>query len=225
MLKLYTSIIVGLLSLSENSASSWGGCSSSLGIATRENLQPTSLAAVATAHQKQVFQPKGRFADEIIASMQAFSGSPESIKRLNLKNKPFLFTGDVESFEVEKAQRIIELISQFKNLELIDFSDGGMSQDGLSFFAPLLLRENLKYFVILCTNGADTLDAIRELVLALQNELQSQDLKSSEMQQKVDGVLRKVIWIPEGSLDRASQQLPATTIQAHRDYFSYRKTQ
>lgn len=157
---------------------------------------------------KDAFYPQYPHAATILRELEMENGRralehAPSITRVSLQGKNFLFSNPQEKILFD--ERVVANFAKSlpETLQVLDLSLNRFPDKLLTAIFPLLQRENFRFLDVRMNAGADSIEAIRKL--------------SSICSEPV--ILRKIIWVQEGSLDLVSF-LPPTYKKAHEKYYS-----
>lgn len=122
--------------------------------------------------------------------------------------------------------KILGLVQNYlPNLEILDLSFNSITEEGLPYFIPLLLKSKFLYLDIVGNTGAASIDGIRNLVTAYNQQYPTLSSSYSH-NERISNFLSKVIWLPESWLDAQNtlRNVSQSQIGSHKEYYnSYKK--
>lgn len=159
----------------------------------------------------------------------------------NMANMPNILTVDqledelkeIESLKIAKIDlsknylddnsvpKILRMVqNSLPNLEILDLSFNSISEEGLPQFIHLLLKRNFLYLNIVGNTGAASIDGIRNLVTAYNQQYPSLSGSYSHSEQ-ISNFLSKVIWLPESWLNAKNtlRNVSQSQIESHKEYY------
>jgi hypothetical protein len=133
----------------------------------------------------------------------------EKISYLNLSNN------NISNAGAQMLGAFLKKSEILPNLQIIDLSFNKLKEDSLIYFSDLLLRDNFKYLVIYGNEGADSKQALQSVDKELSARLNAADGRSYQH-------LRKIIWVPENSLNENNKDRYYNS-KSHKKYYQSQK--